>query len=950
MVGRVQGEVVDGRAGRLVERTGELKRLAELIDSVTGGVGSAVVVEGVPGLGKTRVLAEAVELARVRGIRVLRASATRGAKDLPGGVVLRLVEPYLARLGEDDRSAILGGAAALTLPLLTGNTEHPGSASSPSAILHGLFWLMVNIAAGEPLLVCVDDLQWCDDTTTRLLLRLVERIEDLPIALLMAARPRAQGVESEPLRELRSITAISVLHLEPLSRLGVIELLGAQRDSVDDELGAACWEATDGNPFYVRQLLVALDNLHATGSPTDATRVRALGSAATARAGILRLVRCPQACVRLAESLAVLDGPTSLQLVAELSELTQQQAAEAADELAVEDLIVPGASLEFVHPLIRQAIYDEIPPAARALKHAAAARLLRDSGARIEAVAAQLMHAPVCGDQDVVETLRHAARQALDLGSAASAARMLHRALAERPGEHRTSDLLVEIAGAETRAGMSGAVEHARAGLDRMVEPGDRATAYRVLARALDGQNRPGDAVEALDMALGEFSGNSARPPVDVLVDYLAYATFLPVWRQRAYARVEPLLCGDFDATNADDRLMLAMLALRSGQTGAPQSQTRELAERAWHGGALLQAGPDSSGWVLAVSALELAQIHDLSRQICNAVLTAATRSGSSQAFIMASYYRGYGSACVGMLDEAQADAEQAFSARDGSEVRYVGSAMVLRALVLIERGRAQEAAASLDEAEVLPLIGLPGPPWRLHARGVLALASRRAAEALDYFEQAGRYLRSELSAEVTVLPWRTDAALAALQVGRRERALELVEEELAIAARAQLPISRGRALRLQGQIVSGEQGLDTLAEAVDVLDGTGAELERARALAELGAALRRSGRVRDARAPLQRSLDLALSLDAQWLAGTVGEELSAAGFRASLRRGGGPQLTPSQRRVAKLAIDGMTNSEIGQALFVTPKTVEYHLRQVYQRLQISGRRELRVALALAND
>lgn len=943
------GAAVPGQSGTdpLVERSAELARLGELLERVAAGVGSALVIEGEPGLGKTRLLAEAAELARRRGVRALQARAARSERDLPASVALRLVEPYLAGLVTSDRERVFGGAASLARPLLGGRAESD-AASSPFAVLHGLYWLLVNIATDQPLLVCVDDLQWCDDTTTRLLLYLAERIEELPIMLLMAARPRRRGLESEPLRALRGASAVSTQRLTPLSPTAVAELLRGQCALVDGEFSAACSEVTGGNPFYLRQLVLALEDV-GDGALPEPARVRDLGPTAVARSALFRLVRCSHACVRLAEALAVLDGPTPIQLAAALAELEPEEAARAADELAAEDLVVSGPALEFVHPLIRQSIYEEIPPAARAMAHAAAARLLRGAG-RVEAVAAQLMLAPTSGNQQVVETLRGAAGEAVALGSPASAARMLHRALAEGSEQTPPPELLIEIAAAETQAGMPGAVEHARAALTGAVEPRERAAAYGVLARALAGENRPVDAVDALEAALGEVGGNDERTRTDLLADYLAYATFMPGLRQRAYARAEPLLHEPFDAESAEGRLVLAALAMRSGQTGAAREQTVELAERAWHDGALLDPGPDSSGWLMVVWALELAQAYEQSQKVCSAALAAATRTGSLQAFITASYFRGDDCHRRGQLVEAQADAEQAISARSDSAHRYVISAMVLRVLVLIERGHLEDARLSLDEADALPSVGMLEVPWRLHARGRLALAARRSDQALELFEQAGQYVSGELGADVTVLPWRTDAAFAALQVGDRDRARTHVETELEIADRAHLPISRGRALRLLGLITGGDEGLLLLTEATATLRDTSARLEWAGAAADLGAALRRSGRVREAREPLLDALRASEALDARLLAAAIGEEQAAAGIRPPRPTRTDPRLTPSQRRVAELAASGMSNSEIGQALFVTPKTVEYHLRQVYQRLQVPGRRQLAAALAAPGE
>ena len=163
------------------------------------------------------------------------------------------------------------------------------------------------------------------------------------------------------------------------------------------------------------------------------------------------------------------------------------------------------------------------------------------------------------------------------------------------------------------------------------------------------------------------------------------------------------------------------------------------------------------------------------------------------------------------------------------------------------------------------------------------------------------------------------------------------------------MPRPAGVALRTRGMLAGGQRGLDDLREAAGLLASCGAGLEHARALVELGAALRRSNQRTAAREPLREGLDLAYRGGAGRLAQRATDELRAAGAkprRASLT--GLEALTPSERRVAELAASGMSNPEIAQAVFVTLNTVEGHLRHVYQKLSVSSRTELPAALRSA--
>jgi DNA-binding CsgD family transcriptional regulator len=193
---------------------------------------------------------------------------------------------------------------------------------------------------------------------------------------------------------------------------------------------------------------------------------------------------------------------------------------------------------------------------------------------------------------------------------------------------------------------------------------------------------------------------------------------------------------------------------------------------------------------------------------------------------------------------------------------------------------------------------------------------------------------------------WLSDAALIRLALGDADDARELAEREVDLARRFGAPRALGVALRANGLVRGGEEGLRLLGEAADVLGRSVARLEHGHALIELGAALRRANRRTEARAPLSEGLAIARRCGAVPLAERAYDELSAAGARPrKIVRTGVEELTPSELRVARMAAAGMQNKEIAQALFVTVRTVETHLRHTYQKLDISSRGELAAAL-----
>jgi DNA-binding CsgD family transcriptional regulator len=183
---------------------------------------------------------------------------------------------------------------------------------------------------------------------------------------------------------------------------------------------------------------------------------------------------------------------------------------------------------------------------------------------------------------------------------------------------------------------------------------------------------------------------------------------------------------------------------------------------------------------------------------------------------------------------------------------------------------------------------------------------------------------------------------LALMSLGERDEAIRIAFQEVELARRFQVPRELGIALRAAGLAEGGDRGVELLAEAVQVLESSPAVLEHARALADLGAALRRRGQRSNAREPLRRALELAQRCGATALVERAHAELLATGARP--RRAvvtGLEALTASERRVAEMAAEGLTNREIAQALFVTEKTIEWHLGQTYRKLEIGSRSEL---------
>ena len=309
--------------------------------------------------------------------------------------------------------------------------------------------------------------------------------------------------------------------------------------------------------------------------------------------------------------------------------------------------------------------------------------------------------------------------------------------------------------------------------------------------------------------------------------------------------------------------------------------------------------------------------------------------------------YRAWLALRRGDLRTAEVDARTGVEAADlplPLLYRLIATGILVGALV--ERGEPEEAARALAPVDAWAEEPAMGPATLRLSRARLRMAQGLTEDAWPTSSPwatwpPGRRVRSP-----SILPWRSEAAVAHLLLGDREPALALAEEDLALARAFGTPRALGVALRAAGLAAGGRAGEALLREAVTVLAGADARVEHIRAQADLGAHLRRANRRGEAREHLRAALDAAHHVGAGALAARAETELRATGARPrSVVLSGLDSLTASERRVAELARDGMTNREIAQSLFVTARTVEGHLTQVFRKLDLSAREQLAGAL-----
>ncbi|MEV6007864.1 AAA family ATPase [Streptomyces sp. NPDC051976] len=933
----------------LLERERELGVLTERVQAARAGAGGFVLVEGPAGVGKTRLLEEAREVAAAVGTRVLAGRGSEMEREFAYGVVRQLFEPALGEASDGEREEWLSGAAEPARSVLGSVTSQvpPGD----FATLHGLYWLAANMAQHTPLLLMVDDLQWADAPSLRFVTYLLHRLEVLPIAAVAASRPWAREEETPLLRMMSTDPSTVSLRPRALSREAATELVNdalGPGTRTDEDFVSACHDATAGNPLLLRQLiqLVRAEGIEPVAG--NAAKILELGPKAVSRYVGVRLHELTPGHVRLARSVAVLGDGAELQHAAAHAGLSVMAAADAARELqrvtilapsapGVPDGMLPGTEpLAFCHPLIRATVYADLDAATRMDAHARAADILGDAKAAPQHIAAHLLHIHPGADPRTVTVLRAAADDALARGSPDSASIYLRRCLEEPPPREELIDVLVTAGTSALMINTDAAVAPLRQALAMSADPLQRTQLSLALGGALTYLLRTEEASEVYEAAAREADTEESRRLIAAATlsvsivaphrpDLMAYADEAARWTPHP---------------SPGGRTLEGMLGFIRTCQGDPEALA--FAQRA--GEDQLANVPGGEPALVGVWWTLLAADRNEVMDHLNEAVAWAHRRGSVRTLAPAYDYRGLAWLWRGQLAEAEADSYQAMRAIDAANIR-VGRPFnsFVRAEQGMWRGELSQAADALRWADVDDPMTDPGQLFLfLGAQARLQRLQGEYEHALTTARKAGQRFAAHGGLNPAVLPWRSEAALNLLALDRVEEARGYAEEELALARQWGAPRALGRALRVTGLVQGGQDGLATLTEAVAVLDGSPARLEYAHALIDLGAAVRRAGQRGQAQEQLRKGADLAQACGAAPLVQQAMTELRMTGARPRRIDLTGPKaLTPSERRVADLAAEGCTNRDIAQRLFITIKTVEVHLTNVYRKLNITRRAQI---------
>ncbi len=911
-----------GRDAELALVRGELERLS-------GGAEAVVIVEGAAGMGKSRLLAEAVAIARSLGIRVGRSAAD------PSETMVELAALL---------AALFDGADPLLDPA-TLSTLH-AQPEQRFWLLHDLQQLLERAALESPLLIAVDDAHWADAGTVAAIRTLPTRLMGLPIAWVIALRPPREATPLvHALEQLKHEGARSIA-LGPLNDDAVVELaaemLAAQPDqSILKQLAEA-----DGSPFLVVETLLGLQ---------EEERIRVVDG----RAELLdsRLPRRVQEKMR--ERLGRLSDEASdaVTVAASLGrtftfdELARTLGRPASDLLApVGELLEANLLVEreeklaFWHDLTREAVRASVPVTARRALDRQAAVVLLEAGALPVEVAAQLAASAEIGDEVAITTLLEAAK-ALFTTDSVTAAQFGRRALAIAPAHHpQRGEIVATTAIALHIAGDS---EQAIAFADRALRETLPALQEAEVRLSIAGMFAISPEIR---IGAGRVALNLPDLPETLRARHLAclfhnLVTAGRIDEARAVLEETRATVESADDARATFTLRVAESALE--YTDDRFGPSHELITAAHRDG--IFAGDDQRLRLAHMWHGELLSIADRYEEalaIAADGVAAAQRDRQGWAYDMFETWHGRMLLRTGRLSEARAVLEGRFALEDGTHAAAVLEAAGIVALgrLAIHTGDTRQARRLGDIAHVMHEQGTPGV--RRHAGWLLAIFAMAEGDA----EAARRWLAPTDPGDRAILPRFpldiTDEVLLA------RIALATQDDEL---ARLALSISKRRAdlnpginwiaataAQIRGLLEPNQEDLRT---AVDLFDRGPLRLELAAALEDLGAELTATDR-ESAIDVLGRTLALYTEVGATWDARRVRSRLRELGVRRRLvtvepETSGWAAMTAAELAVARLVAEGLTNREVADRLFVSPHTVNSHLRHVFSKLGINSRVEL---------
>jgi DNA-binding CsgD family transcriptional regulator/tetratricopeptide (TPR) repeat protein len=935
----------------LIGRERELAELEELLAAARRGRGGLVWIAGEAGIGKSRLVGEALARARERGWVVLAAGAEDLERRRPFALIERALGPQApARLDPRGPQDAYGtgerGAGGPVGGPLAGELE--------PALSETLLAALEDRCASAPVMLALDDLQWADEPSLRLLARLSGAVAELGLAVACTLRRLPRRPDLERVVGITRERGARWLELSPLEPEAALELAAAVAAGRPGPSLRAQVQACGGNPLFIRTLIEALaadgqlardaDGLVEASLPApppslDTTvlgRLSVLGEPALEALRLAAVLGSPFATA----DLALVSGRSAVELLAPLR-----------DALALGVLVEEGERLAFAHDVVREALYRDVPASVRASLHLEFARLLRAAGAGAAQVAEHLLRGARRGDRDAIASLVRAAREVSALGPGAAAELLSAAVGLAEPDDPLRPQLLRELASNLVAAGRREQGEAAaREALGGLAGTDEEAALRLTIARALIERGRPAE-------AFAEAARAAAAPRASP--------------RQRAQALLwgiaPPLFAHDFDAAQAAAERAL-QAGRQAGDPAAVATALTRLAHVAGFRGEFAAAERLAAQAVAVVQADGGRESHQLSHAHLNHALALADcdraregieviataraiyrRLGSEETLRNSHHYAGYPLFLAGEWDDALAELETAARLSEEYGLAWTVDVLAMRATILARRDRVGEAAVLSQRARRALAAGAPEfrIGWVAWAQALVDQAQGRSAEALEGLWPAWEAV-SAAGALAEQRAFAPDLAGMLAAAGERGRADEVAAAlQCLAAANPSVPSIAALALRCRALSRSDPDGLVAAHRAYAAADRP---YERAQAAEDAAVALAGAGELDAARRLADQALAAYAALGALRDAARTRARLRAVGIRrgsrASRRRpaSGWESLTPSERRVAELAAEGLSNPRIAERLVVSRHTVATHMAHALAKLGLRSRYELAAA------
>jgi DNA-binding CsgD family transcriptional regulator len=904
----------------LVGRERERHLIDGLMSAARVGQSAVLVLAGEVGIGKSALLEHAA--ASAAGMRLLRATGTESEAGVPFGGLLQLLRPALVHLDRIPAPQAEALASALAL--------RPGTGGGRFAIGAATLSLLSRFAEDHALAILVDDAHLLDRPSAQALVFAARRLTADPVAFLAAVR---EG-HTSPMAE----AGLPVLHIAGLSAAAATELVTSTGRRPDGLLAAQLYEATGGNPLALLELA---DDIPAMEALPPGAPVPVPARLARAFAGRADRLSAPARTALLTAAA----GGSDLLLIARACRLLDIDVT-ALDEAESAGLLsVAAGAVTFRHNLVRSSVWAEAPPATRRSVHRALAAALPADD--VDRRAWHLGEAALGPDDDTARALDAAARRARDRGAHAVAATGFGRAARLSPLPSDAVHRLVSAAESAWRAGM---VDQATALLVRASEL-PQPSALQVRAARLRGiiAFRTGSVESARDELLAaadESAGTDPDTAILLLADAILACFFLADTATVADAatRIDRLV--DRAAT-APARWVATMAGgVADVLTGHGGPERIRRAVRLVHPGGPLLRDPRLAPW-LVMGPLFL---RESGTELVATVVDDLRRRSDIGALPFLLFHVARDQATRDSWEVAEINYTESIQlARETGSTSDL--AACLAGLAWLESRQGREAACRQHAAEALEISGQRHlalfQAWSLAALGELELGLGRPASALIQLERLDALLADRGLVDVDLSP-APELAETLVHLGRVDEAREHAERYAGRAAEKGQPWALARAARTEA-LISEDAAIDRqFAVALDHHSRTLDPFELARTELAYGARLRRARRRVDARIPLCRALTAFERLRAVPWAEQAVVELRATGANAHRRHASGHEdLTPQELQIARMLASGRTTREAAAALFLSPKTVEYHLRHVYIKLGVASRAELSSRLAV---